>query len=114
MQKENPTLAKLPLTLAALIDEAVTAWADEFEGNLHISGADLVEWFGDWRQRMREAITNPPATPDLRAAMRAVEPHLAAYLEDAETGIADGVYEDHEWLKGLQADVAQFEQALAE
>jgi hypothetical protein len=114
MQTENPTLAKLPLTLAALIDEALTAWADEFEGNLHISGADLVEWFGDWRQRMQTAINAPDVRAELErphAALKAIEPHLYAYFEDAETGIADGTYEDKAWLKGLRADVATFEQA---
>jgi hypothetical protein len=53
-----------------------------------------------------------PSEPDkLRAALKAIEPHLYAYLEDAETGIADGTYDDKAWLKQLRADVATFEAA---
>jgi hypothetical protein len=97
MQTENPTLAKLPLTLAALIDEAVSAWAGEFEGNLHISGADLVEWFGDWRQRMREAITNPE--PDLAKRLFVI----------VEGGLVSGVVTDDPALVGLDVGIIDYD-----
>lgn len=45
-----------PEAMKALIREAVAAWADDFDTDNHINGADLVEWFSGWRQRARAVV----------------------------------------------------------
>jgi histidinol dehydrogenase len=43
-----------------VLTEAVQAWADQFDGvdetDLEVSGADLVDWFADWRDRAKAAL----------------------------------------------------------
>jgi hypothetical protein len=101
MQPENPTLAKLPLTLAALIDEALGAWADQFDGDpstdISINGGDLLDWFADWRQRMREAITNPE--PDLAKRLFVI----------VEGGLVSGVVTDDPALVGLDVGIIDYD-----
>jgi hypothetical protein len=48
-----------PVALVAIVQEALTAWAEQFDGTaaeLHVSGADLVDWFASWRTRARAAL----------------------------------------------------------
>ena len=55
----NPPTELLPLSpmLQSLLAEALGAWAEQFDGpddqDLSVSGADLVDWFADWRVRVR-------------------------------------------------------------
>ena len=48
------------LTLDGIIRDALAYEAEEFDGpadlDLSVSGADLVDWFTDWRQRARKAL----------------------------------------------------------
>ena len=51
--------------LQSLLTEALGAWSEQFDGHadqdLSVSGADLVDWFADWRLRLRSELT--PGTP---------------------------------------------------
>jgi hypothetical protein len=46
--------------ISELINEALAAWSDQFDGDpatdISVNGGDLVDWFADWRLRMREAL----------------------------------------------------------
>ena len=48
--------------MAILLTEAAQLWAEEFESDSEISGADLVAWFAEWRQRVKP-ILNLAVTP---------------------------------------------------
>jgi hypothetical protein len=43
-------------SLEFIIDEAISYAAKAFDADQDISGADLVEWFADWRQRARAIV----------------------------------------------------------
>ena len=49
-----------------LLAEALGAWSEQFDGpedhDLSISGADLVEWFAEWRLRARDQLSAQSAT----------------------------------------------------
>jgi hypothetical protein len=47
--------------LKKLLAEALGAWASEFDNDEEVSGADLVDWFADWRLRLREELKNEHA-----------------------------------------------------
>lgn len=59
-------LASSPPMLA-LLNEALGVWAEQFDGpedqDLSISGADLVDWFADWRLRVRAGLTPTSVSP---------------------------------------------------
>jgi hypothetical protein len=46
--------------MVTVLKDALSAWAEQFDGpqdeDLHLSGADLIEWFTSWRLRAREAL----------------------------------------------------------
>ncbi|NPD66278.1 hypothetical protein HN018_23680 (plasmid) [Lichenicola cladoniae] len=46
--------------MADVLDEATKAWIEQFNGpddqDLSVSGADLVDWFAQWRLRARKAL----------------------------------------------------------
>ena len=46
--------------IAELLDEATKAWVEQFDGpedlDCSISGADLMDWFAQWRLRARKAL----------------------------------------------------------
>lgn len=73
-------------SLEALLDEAVNFEAEAFDEDQEISGADLVEWFAEWRCRARRVVksTSPPRN-DLIHWQR-LRKHLHSVLEafDAE------------------------------
>ncbi len=50
--------------MLALLREALAAWAEQFDEpedqDLSVSGADLVDWFSQWRLRVREQLTDQP------------------------------------------------------
>ena len=56
----NPT--KTPLATGkfekfhALLEEAVNAWPEFDDDTAPVSGADLVEWFGAWRDEVKKAL----------------------------------------------------------
>jgi len=58
-RKHLQVMASAP-ALSAVLMEALQAWSDKFDGpqdeDLHLSGADLIEWFTSWRLRAREAL----------------------------------------------------------
>ena len=56
----NAGLFAASKTMAGLLEEATTAWAEQFDGgddqDRSVSGADLVEWFARWRLRARTVL----------------------------------------------------------
>lgn len=42
------------ITAAALLREALDHQADVFDHEDEVNGGDLVEWFGEWRERVRQ------------------------------------------------------------
>ena len=64
-----------------LLLEALEAWADQFDGpqdeDAYVSGTDLLEWFSDWRLRLRAALSSSLVDPiwaQARAALAAAKP----------------------------------------
>ena len=64
-----------------LLLEALEAWADQFDGpqdeDAYVSGTDLLEWFSDWRLRLRAALSSSlvdPVWAQARAALAAAKP----------------------------------------
>ncbi len=60
-------LLGLSPVMLTLLQEALGAWAEQFDapddapdGDHYVSGSDLVEWFADWRLRVREGLAAPP------------------------------------------------------
>lgn len=62
--KQYAQLLGLSPVMLALLREALAAWAEQFDGpedqDLSVSGADLVDWFSQWRLRVREQLTDQP------------------------------------------------------
>ncbi len=56
----NAGLFAASKAMAGLLAEATKAWAEQFDGpddqDLSISGADLLDWFAQWRLRARKAL----------------------------------------------------------
>lgn len=42
--------------MAAVLQEALTAFGAEFDAGGDVPGADLVQWFAEWRVRARAAL----------------------------------------------------------
>ena len=59
-------LARSP-GMKRLLDEAVAFEAEAFDEDEPVSGADHVQWFADWRLRVRTLLTKPllPLLPTL-------------------------------------------------
>ncbi|MBE7212911.1 MAG: hypothetical protein INR65_18005 [Gluconacetobacter diazotrophicus] len=56
-------LLGLSPVMLTLLQEALGAWAEQFDApddDHYVSGTDLLEWFGDWRLRVREGLAAPP------------------------------------------------------
>jgi hypothetical protein len=53
-------------SLEFIIDEAISYAAKAFDADQDISGADLIEWFADWRQRALAIVRSnqPPHSAD--------------------------------------------------
>ncbi len=58
--------------LERLLAEAIGAWASEFDNDEEVSGADLVDWFADWRLRLRAELGNHRAPPDPSRVLQAI------------------------------------------
>ncbi len=39
-----------------VLEEAVSYMAEEFEDDEEVDGSNLVEWFGEWRQRAKTVL----------------------------------------------------------
>ena len=56
----NATLFAASKQMATLLNDAAQAWAAQFDGaqdqDLSISGADLMDWFAQWRLRVRQVL----------------------------------------------------------
>ncbi len=70
-------LLGLSPVMLELLREALGAWAQQFDApdeaddaDHYVSGADLVEWFADWRLRVRAALTPASACPTVIATAR--------------------------------------------
>ena len=59
-------LLGLSPVMLTLLQEALGAWAEQFDApddpgeDVSVDGGDLVEWFADWRLRVREGLAAPP------------------------------------------------------
>ena len=86
MQKTRP--AKRPdgnEALRSLLAEATRAWADEFDGTaaeLDVSGADLVDWFADWRERAKAELARQARNVRRRARAAEAREDLCRLHED--------------------------------
>ncbi len=58
--RANAGLFAASKSMAELLTEAVEAWAGQFDGpedqDLSIAGADLIDWFAEWRLSARAAL----------------------------------------------------------
>ena len=56
----NAMLFAASRTMSELLDEATRAWAEQLDDpedqDCSVSGADLVDWFAQWRVRARQAL----------------------------------------------------------
>ena len=43
-------------SVEAVLQEAITHLADAFDGDADVDGAELVQWFTEWRTRASEAL----------------------------------------------------------
>jgi hypothetical protein len=58
--KRVPTVAeKLPAGMARLIHESIAFECAAFEDGQYVSGADLLDWFCDWRKRVIAECNKP-------------------------------------------------------
>ncbi len=72
-------------SLAALIGDALLYEAGQFDGpedeDLEVSGADLVDWFTDWRERAKRALRRgQPAKPVAKARLAVLKLRRAREL----------------------------------
>jgi hypothetical protein len=57
LEAERAAAAIMALpALRDVLREATNAWGDAFNGDGHVSGADLLDWFAQWRLRAQAAI----------------------------------------------------------
>jgi hypothetical protein len=52
-------------SLESILHEAVNFEAAAFDSNQDINGADLVEWFAQWRRRARSIVRTNRSTPSV-------------------------------------------------
>ncbi|ACB97241.1 hypothetical protein [Beijerinckia indica] len=52
----NALLFSASREMALLLEEALTVYDNEFENDLEISGADLLDWFFNWRLRVKRLV----------------------------------------------------------
>lgn len=52
----NGRLFTASKTMSELLAEAMQAWTEQFDDDSEISGADLLQWFSQWRVRARLAL----------------------------------------------------------
>ena len=64
---QDVQLLGLSPVMLTLLQEALGAWAERFDapddapdGDHYVSGSDLVEWFAEWRLRVRGELAAPP------------------------------------------------------
>lgn len=67
MARHQSDLKRRELALRAIIQEAVRAWpqldldpSQAPDSDLYISGADMLEWFAEWRQRAIDTLYDRP------------------------------------------------------
>lgn len=56
LARRHAVLFAASKAMAAVLQEALAAFASAFEANEPVPGADLVEWFAEWRIRVRAAL----------------------------------------------------------
>lgn len=56
LARRHAALFTASKTMAELLQEALTAFAQEFDADADVPGADLVEWFVQWRERAKVAL----------------------------------------------------------
>ncbi|ACB97287.1 hypothetical protein [Beijerinckia indica] len=59
-RRANAQLFIASRDMALLLEEAFTAYSAEFENDQDISGADFLEWFANWRQRVKRLTQSLP------------------------------------------------------
>lgn len=99
--------------IANVLAEALAYEAEQFDGGLSVSGADLVNWFAGWRTRLREALASPDAEPaNLFAALKLVMPLACSHVEDWRSGIEDGTYDTEAECVAAEANLALAESIM--
>ena len=59
-RKRKPTIAEaLPPGIARLLHESIAFECAAFEDDKYVSGADLLDWFSDWRKRVIAECNKP-------------------------------------------------------
>ena len=113
---EPPVLAPAKPTALDLIREAIEAWPQydgDGDGELHVSGADLVDWFGEWRERAKGG-----AGMNARAHMLANVSSLVATLAGSWGCIGamtpQGLYDLASQAAELAAPIPDYESAARE
>ncbi|NOG53198.1 MAG: hypothetical protein HND57_02525 [Planctomycetes bacterium] len=51
------TPSPTPIQMQRLLQEAIDRWP-EFESDEQVNGADLVDWFSQWRARVKEMLAS--------------------------------------------------------
>lgn len=92
-----------------LLVEALRYEAEAFDDDTEVNGGDLVEWFAEWRQRVKAALEPPPANPVAQSPCevtpRQLREAIDALAEAAETRRqCTAMDEPREPVNGLIAD----------
>lgn len=99
----QPVVALKPETIADIVAEMLAWNAAEFDGppdvDLHLSGADMIDAFTFWRERLKVA-TKPHAD-----ALALVVDAAGRWAADLESGLEDGTYDDECDLEEVQAAI---------
>lgn len=67
-------------SLESILHEAVDFEAKAFDDDQNISGADLIEWFADWRRRARAIVRAHRPSPDVTIDGRRIHNPLIGAL----------------------------------
>jgi hypothetical protein len=68
-------------SFASILEEAIRFEADAFDSDQDISGADLVQWFADWRLRARALAPSTLAASSRASTAQEFLSQLAIALE---------------------------------
>jgi|GEM_PF-2203699 len=91
-------------SLESILQEAVCFEADAFDDDQQISGAELMAWFADWRQRARVAVRSASLVAIQRERFQR---HLAGALHALRDG-CDGELKDALDNGGIQITDGEF------
>lgn len=98
-------MAEPNVTPEELIREALFNWP-QFESDAEVNGGDMVEWFGEWRERCQSfghsIVTDQPVTiPELGAEflVRFTDAEWVGYYMETRPLRDDGTPTDEPWVE---------------